>query len=242
MLTVTPPQAIAALQTLAFFQSLVRRDGPGFEPMLEVNWVRTAQEFGLRGNPQNPGNSLVRHSRLLQATSPTGETCLGLFLLHQPDYGSGELYLAPHCRGLHAAFRLEMPAVFRSYRHCTDPLTDDGPTFLRAHVLDAGGRLRTRGFVRLKDLWKAGDATIDRDRVKDLASRPAELAALGALQVTRAFDASDLRWVPSPWARFVLQTDGLEGALAARDMGMHWMLAEEIPSAPPGGVFTHGPL
>ncbi len=242
MLTVTPSQAIAALQTLAFFQTLVRPDGPAFEPMLEVNWTRAGGEIGLRGSPQNPWNSLVQHSRLLEATSPMGETCLGLLLMHQPDYGSGELYLAPHCRSLHATFRLEMPAVFRSYKYCTDPLTDDGLTFLRTHALDAAGHLQTRGFVRLKDLWKSGDAAIDRDRARDFASRPAELATLGALQVTRAFDASDLRWVPSPWARFVLNNEGLEGAVAARSLGMHWMLAEENPTAPPGGVFTHGPL
>ncbi|HSA59702.1 MAG TPA: hypothetical protein VLJ37_08465 [bacterium] len=242
MLTISPPQAVAALQSLAFFQSLARPGGPAFEPMLEVNWIRTAQEFGLRGNPQNPWNSLMQHSRLLQATSPTGETCLGLFLLHQPDYESGELYLAPRCQGLQAAFRLEMPAVFRSYKHCTDPLTDEEPTYLRTHALDAKGRLQTRGFVRLKDLWKQGDAGIDHGRVRYFASHPGELAALGALQVTRAFDASDLRWAPSPWARFVLQTNGLEGAVAARDLGMGWILADENPSAPPGGVFSHGPL
>jgi hypothetical protein len=242
MPTVTPPQAIAVLQTLAFFQALARPDGPAFEPMLAVNWERSAGAIGLRGNPENPWNSLVRHSRLLQATSPTGETCLGLLLLHQPDHNAGELYLAPRCLSLHATFRLEMPAVFRAYRHCTDPLAEDEFTFLRAHALDGQGRVQTRGFVRLRDLWKSGDAAVDHDRARDLAARPAEMAALGALRVTRAFDASDLRWAPSPWARFLLRTDGLEGAVAARDLGMQWIAAEEDPAAPPGGVFSHGPL
>jgi hypothetical protein len=108
--------------------------------------------------------------------------------------------------------------------------------------LDKQGRLETRGFARLKDLWKSGDAAVDLDRVSALSGRPAGLAALGALQVSRAFDASDLRWVPSPWARFVLQTDGLEGAVAARELGMQWILAEEDRTAKPGGVFSHGPL
>jgi hypothetical protein len=242
MFSVSPSQALAALQTLAFFQRLARPDGPAYEPMLEVNWTRSAEELGLRGNPQNPRNSLVQHSRLLRATSPTGENCLGLLLLHRPDYGSGELFLGPDCGNLHATFRLEMPDVFRAYKHCTDPLADDGITFLRTHALDARGQVQTHGFVRLKDLWKSGDVAVDESLAGALAARPAALASLSALRVTRAFDASDIRWVTSPWARFVLDPQGLEGAVAARELGMEWILAEENRSAPPGGVFTHGPL
>jgi hypothetical protein len=235
-------QAAAAIQSLAFFQELARPGGPAFDPMLEVNWTRAGQEIGLRGNPQNPQNSLVRHSRLLQATASTGETCLGLLLMHQPEYDAGELYLAPYCRSLSAAVRLEMPAVFRAYKHCTDPLAGDGLTFLKVHAMNPEGRIDTRNFVRLKDLWKSSEAAIDQDLVGQLTSRPADIAALGALRVTRAFDCSDIRYASSPWARFVLSDDGLEGAMAARSLGMNWMLAEEERTARPGSVFSHGPL
>lgn len=242
MLSITPLQAAAVIQTLAFFQGLVRPGGPAFDPMLVVNWAKAGEEVGLRGNPQNPKNSLVRQSRLLQVTSPTGETSLGLLLMYQPDYDSGELYLAPYGRSLQAAFRLEMPSVFRAYKHCTDPLTDDTLTFLKVYAVGPEGRIHTRNLVRLKDLWKSSEATIDHRRIEDIASRPAEIAAMGALQVSRAFDASDLRWAPSPWARFILNDQGLEGVLAAKTLGMNWMVAEEDRTVPPGSVFSHGPL
>jgi hypothetical protein len=234
---------MALQRTLTFFQGLARPGGPAFEAALTEGWAAAGNSVGLRGHPKNPTNSLIQHSRMFVATSPTKETCLGLFVRSRPDYDEGALYLAPRCRTLHATFRLEMPAVFRDYRHCTDPLTDDGLTFLTAHLLDEDGGLRTRTFARVKDLWRPCSVRINQEQARALASRPAELAALGALQVTRAFDCSDIRYAPSPLARFILQNDGLEGAVAARNLGMNWLLAEEDPSVPlPGGIFSHGPL
>lgn len=244
MLNVSPLQAVSAIETLNFFRSLAQPNGPAFEPMLIASWTQAGQAIGLRGKPQNPRNTLVLQSRLLQATTALGETCLGLLLMHRPDYDSGELYLTQPEHGLGTTFRLEMPPVFRTYKHVTDPLTDEGPTLLAIKVPDGRGSLHQRTFIRLRDLWRRSEAGIDQTRVTAFMSRPENLSALGALAVSPAFDCSDIRYAPSPRARFLLQDDGLEGALAARTLGMTWFLGQEDRDirCPPGSPLSHGPI
>lgn len=244
MLAISPSQLAALQSTLAFYQGLATPGGPAFDPALTEGWAAAGESVGLRGHPKNPGNSLIQNTRMFVATSPTKETCLGFFVRREKNRDEGDLYLAPRCRTLHATFRLEMPAVLRAYKHCTDPLTDYGVNFLTARLLDESGGVQTRSFARVKDLWRLSSARIDADRARELVERPAQLATLGALLVTRPYDCSDIRYAPSPFARFILQENGLEGAVAARNLGMNWFSAAEEPGhlLPPGSVMSHGPL
>ncbi len=241
MSPIVPCQAVRLIHSMDFHLRLVPHGGPAFGAMLPVAWERAGATVGLRGNPRNPWNSLVLESRLLQVTSFTGETGLGFLLKGHRANDSYELYLTHRNPSPHAFLQITMPPDFLAYPHCVDFLTDDGPTSLDVHALE-GHETRSWKFIRLKDLWRSNEAKIDPRRVEDLVTCPAELASWGALHVSRAFDATDVRWASSPWARFLIEADGLEGAVAAKALGMNWSLAKEDPKAMPGSIFSHQPL
>jgi len=241
----TASQLAGLYQTLTFFQGLVRAGGPAFSAAIEAGWTMSGRALGLRGNPRNEFNSLMQHSRPFVATSPLGEQCLGLFVRERSHDAHGALYLAPRCVTLPATFRLEMPSsLAAAYPHCRNPLEDDALLSLTVFLLGPKGGTDQRHFSRLRDFWKAQTVRVDDALAASLAKRPAEISMLGALRVTQPFDCSDIRYAPSPWARFVLQSEGLEGAAAARMLGMNWFASQEDKSfsLPPGSVMTHGPL
>lgn len=249
MLAVSPTQTAAILSSLALSTSNPD-PGASYGSVL-LTWTLAARDAGLRGSPCNPWNSLIRRSRLLVAEAPDGSRCLSLFIKDPQDYRASHLFAAPRCRGLPAVLRFEIPSSLREdrhYRHCTNPFEDDQPTILTIHGRPGlqdrhnRGAIVSRTYVRARDLWRRDETPFDPAHVRSFLEDPSSLIGLGGLAVTRAFDATDIHWAPSPWARFLLGEAGAEAVVASLKLGMEWIAAAEDPVPGPGGIFNSRPL
>ncbi|HEX5038469.1 MAG TPA: hypothetical protein VFX30_15045 [bacterium] len=175
-------------------------------------------------------------ARAVVAHFPDGQRSDGFLTRHSQDLDRASLLLptAVGDRALVSAFRLEG----------WEDLRREEPLKIRLFTPELARRGETRSFVRTRDVWRSHRAEIDRAAVQAFVDDPARLALWGGLRVTRPFDCEDIRTAPSPWARFALGDHGLEGALAARNLGMTWVAGTEDESVthPLGSVFSHGPL